>query len=221
MPTWRNGLPPEGKNRGFDLIRTPPSASLLAIVTSDDLLVCDTHYWHGRTQPCERQCNAEGRTTDDSTCPPCREKTAWRTHVYLSAYDAKRKNHFIFECTTHAAKPFAEYLQAAGTLRGCLFNACRPKGGANARVAITTTTADLGKLHLPTGPDVPLALSVIWRLPRTALDTVAEHAGENQIRTRATILAQMRDQPDNACDLPTIGEVLRGNGSLRKMTTPH
>ena len=71
MPTWRTELPPEGKNRGYDLKRTPTSAPLIAIITSTDLLVCDTHYWHGRTTPCERQCNAEGRTIDDTQCPAC------------------------------------------------------------------------------------------------------------------------------------------------------
>lgn len=161
MPTWRTELPPEGKNRGYDLHRTPTAAPLIAIVTSDNLLVCDTHYWHGRTTPCERVCNAEGRTIDDSHCPACVDKAAWRTHVYVAAFDARKREHFIFECTTHAAKMFQEYRAAAGTLRGCIFNATRPKATPNGKVSIITHAADLSKTFLPPAPDVTAALAVI------------------------------------------------------------
>jgi len=231
MPTWRNELPPEGKNRGYDLHRTPTNGSLIAIITSDDLLVCDTHYWHGRTTPCERECNAEGKTIDDSQCQACQEKIPWRTHVYVAAFDAKKREHFIFECTTHAAKVLAEYRDAATTLRGCVLNACRPKGEPNSKVCIMTHAADLSKNPLPAAPDVVTALAVIWRLPHTALASQREKIAGIQVmekptrkaqhvRPRAEILAAMRNQPDNACDPPTIGEIVAGNGELRKRTLP-
>jgi len=220
MPTWRTELPPEGKNRGYDLHRTPTAASLTAIITSDDLLVCDTHYWHGRTTPCERECNAEGRTIDDSHCPACLEKAAWRSHVYVSAFDAKKREHFIFECTTHAAKIFKEYHDAAGTLRGCIFNASRPKATPNGKVCIITHAADLSKTILPAAPDVVAALAVIWRLPRKAIDQTPEAACATRIAPNHHRLKSMRNQPDNAADPPTIGEIVAGNGELRKKTVP-
>lgn len=231
MPTWRTELPPEGKNRGYDLHRTPTTGSLTAIITSEDLLVCDTHHWNGRTTPCERECNAEGRTIDDSHCPACLEKAAWRSHVYVSAFDAKKREHIIFECTAHAAKVLAEYRDAAGTLRGCIINACRPKGTPNGKVCILTHAADLSKCPLPAAPDVVAALAVIWRLPRKALGLQTE-AVDNMphneaqkpraahVRTRPAVLAAMRNQPDNACDPPTIGAIVAGNGELQKRTAP-
>jgi len=229
MPTWRTELPPEGKNRGYDLIRTATSGNTIGIITCQELLVCDTHYWHGRTMPCERQCNAEGRTIDDTHCPACVEKAPWRTHVYVSLFDAKKREHLIFECTTHAAKPLKEYQDAAGTLRGCIMCACRPKATPNGKVAITTHAADLSKCWLPDAPEIPLVLSVIWRLPRTGLAVQPEHepalatdhrqgTKAPRLRTRAAVLAAMRAQPDNAGDEQTIGEVIAGNGELQKRT---
>jgi len=220
MPTWRTELPPEGNNRGYDLLRTPTATPLIAIVTSDDLLVCDTHYWHGRTTPCERLCNPEGRTIDDSHCPACLEKAAWRSHVYVAAFDAKKRIHFIFECTVHAAKLFKEYHDAAGTLRGCIFNATRPKATPNGKVSIITHAADLSKTFLPAAPNVADALAVIWRLPRTAIEEHPAKYSPTELRINAKRLRQMRTQPDNAPDPPSIGEVIAGNGQLSNRTQP-
>ena len=212
MPTWRSELPPEGKNTGFDLRRTPASGAILAIVTCENLIVCDTHYWHGRTLPCERVVNDEGRTIDDSGCQACREKAAWRTHVYVSAFDAKKREHFIFECTAMAAKPMAEYRQATGTLRGCIIHATRPKGLKNAKVAIETNTANQAKCPLPNPPDITAALAVIWRLPRTAISEEPQRDKTTQLKTRPDRLKKMREQPDNASDPKTLREILEGNG---------
>lgn len=228
MPTWRTELPPEGAARGYDLKRTPQSQTLIAIVTCEDMTVCDTHYWNARTTPCERECNAEGKTIDDSHCPACLAKAAWRTHVYVSVFDAKKREHVIFECTTHAAKPLNEYRNTVGTLRGCIINACRPKQTPNGKVQIMTHAADLSKLTLPAAPSIPDALAVIWRLPRKALDLNNEaidnmpHAESRRpraahIRTRAAPLREMREQPDNACDPPTIGDIVKGNGQALKV----
>jgi len=212
MPTWRTELPAEGTNRGYDLRRTPTNGNLVAIITCDDLLVCDTHYWHGRTTPCEREFNPEGKTIDDSHCPACVEKQAWRTHVYVSAFDGKRRDHFIFECTTHAAKTLQEYRQAAGTLRGCILNACRPKSTPNGKVSILTHAADLTRCSLPAAPSIPDALAVIWRLPRTALEEHSTRQNATELRTNAKRLRPMREQPDNASDPLSIGDIVKGNG---------
>ena len=217
MPTWRTTLPPEGKNQGYTLRRTPTNGSLIAIITCDELIVCDTHYWHGRTMPCERECNNEGKTIDDSHCPACLEKAAWRTHVYVSAFDAKKREHFIFECTTHAAKTLQEYRDAAGTLRGCILNACRPKATPNAKVSILTHAADLSKCPLPAAPNIPDALAVIWRLPRTAMEEHPMKYSPTELRTNAKRLRAMRTQPDNACDPPSIGDIVKGNGHALKI----
>jgi len=229
MPTFRRELPPEGQNTGFDLRRTPADGKILAIITCEELVVCDTHYWHGRTLPCERVVNDKGRTIDDTPCPACREKAAWRTHVYVSAFDHAKREHFLFECTAMAAKPLEEYRLGTGTLRGCVLHASRPRGLKNAKVAIQTNTSNLARNPIPTPPDIAAALAVIWRLPRTAIDgskTAARERAEpderlpsaRRLRPKPDRLTEMRNQPDNEPEPPTMGEILTGNGEQLQTT---
>ena len=200
MPTWSNKLPEVQKHMGFDLRRTPESSALQAVSTSDDILVCDTHYWHGRTTPCEKP-----------DCAACNEAMPYRTHVYVSAYDLKRREHFIFECTTNAAKAFVDYREANDTLRGCLFQAERPKGRKNSKVVIQTNTVNQAKINLPQPPNLILALSVIWRLPKTSLAVDGKVGEKKEVRTIKEPLDRMRNQPDNRPDPPRIGEIIGGN----------
>jgi len=211
MPTWSDQLPSEKKHMGYDLIRTPTSASLQAIITCEKLLVCDTHFWGGRTMPCERSQTLPDGTHTAGNCPACNEAMPFRTHAYVSAYDCKTREHFIFECTAHAAKPLEEYYRGNKTLRGCVFHATRPKGLKNARVVIETNTANLAKFNLPTPPSIILALTAIWRLPLTGLAIEDQRHHSPEVRTRKAPLNRMRNQPDNQPDPPTIGDVLTGN----------
>lgn len=198
MPTFSNTLPALSKHHGFELRRTPTNGSLAAIITCDSMIVCDTHYWGGRTIPCERICGPEGKTLDDSPCGACRSKQPWRTHAYVSAYTPKSGEHFIFECTANAAKTFEEHYVAAATLRGCGFAANRPKGGPNSKVVIIEVAVNLGRITLPNAPDVIAALSVIWRLPAVALSISDTEPGPSTIRPEPGTLQMMRVQPENA-----------------------
>ena len=215
MPTWSNQLPTKEKHMGFDIKRTPQTRPLQAIVTCDDILVCDTHYWGGRTLPCERKHQELDGTLSAGTCCACNEAVPFRTHVYLSAIDCKSRDHFIFECTAYAAKPLSEYREAMGTLRGCVFNASRPKGAPNSRVVIETNTANLAKTRLPDAPNVILALTVIWRLPLTGMAIEDKRGERPKARTRKEPLDRMRNQPDNQPDPPTIGEIIGGNNEKK------
>lgn len=215
MPTWSNQLPTVQKHMGFDLRRTPQSGSLRAVVTSDDLLVVDTHFFHGRTLPCERNEQGLDGQLCAGNCPACRESIPYRTHVYISAYQAKNREHFLFECTAHAGKPFAEYRDAAGTLRGCLFDASRPKGAKNSRVAIATATANLASISIPEPPDLIKALSVIWRLPMPAFSASPRDSKPPKVSTRSAPLDRMREQPDNMPDPPSVADIISGNGKKK------
>jgi len=227
MPYWSNKLPTHSKHMGFDLIRTPATGTIHATVTSDELLVCDTHYFHGRTMPCERfQTDAAGERIAGN-CQACAESMPFRSHVYVSVFDSKTQEHNIFECTTHAAKPLEDYRVAVGTLRGCIIRATRPKGLANSKVIIETNTFNPQRTILPNAPNLILALSVIWRLPPTSLALEHQKGGtntsddrrvpaKNHVRTRPEPLNRMRRQPDNSQDPPTIGEVLAGNGRQKQ-----
>jgi len=206
MPTFSSDLPTERRHMGFDLKRTPADKPLLAIVTAEAMTVTNTHYWGGRTVPCEMP-----------DCEACNAAVPYRTHVYVSAFCPKTHSHFIFECTEHAARAFAEYIAANSTLRGCYFSAARPKGSKNGKVCITTRPADLTRVSLPSPPNLVMALSVIWRLPMPALRELYQTDGQATIRTDSARTAAMRRQPDNQPDPPTIGEIIGGgNGDTAR-----
>lgn len=198
MPVWSHELPPEPKHYGFELRRTPPDRPLIAIVTAEDLSVCFTHFWGGRTVPCE---------TPD--CDACKALSPSRGHCYLSAIDAKTREHFLFECTTTAAGPFQVYRAAHGTLRGCLFQATRPKRRRNAKVEIQAKPCDLTKISLPKPPNVPQAMAVIWQLPGAAVQSDgALNSSPQFTMNRVTNDLQRRCPSDNDQPAPASS----GNG---------
>ena len=231
MPTWRRNLPASNAHMGFEIHRTPQAGQLASVVTSDDLLIADTHYWNGRTTPCERPATDDAGHATGGECPACLALAPYRTHVYVAAFDHTKNEHYIFECTAHAARAFDDYRKQTGTLRGCLFRASRPKGNPNSKVVIACQTANMARLTIPTAPDVKLALSVIWRLPLTGMaiehDThfVQADNGDRQmhgptIKTRRGPIDQMRNPPDNAPGPAHISDIIAGNGQKKKETQP-
>jgi len=165
MPSWSTIVPEQPHHHGYDLRRTPPDKPIRAIITSDDLIGCYTHFWTGRTVPCEAP-----------DCPACNAQSPARWHCYIAALESGTRDHFIFECTAKAAQPLLSWREAHGTLHGCFFTAHRPKRRRNARVEIICKPIDLTKVNLPKAPDLIKAMSVIWRLPATALTTpTGEH----------------------------------------------
>lgn len=201
MPTWSNDLPKEKSHMGFDLRRTPTDQPFQGIVTCDQILVTDTHFWGGRTVPCERP-----------DCPACNASVPFRTHVYTSVFLPRSHEHVLFECTANAAKAFKEYRDANNTLRGCYFQADRPKHARNGKVVIVTRPADLTRTPIPLPPDIILALSVIWRLPTAAMREEHRHDGTPILRTDSRITSPVYNPPDNAGLPPQLLAPHRGNG---------
>ena len=219
MPAFSNRLPTGEKHMGYDLRRTPPASPLRAIITSDDLLCCDTHWYGGRTLPCERKQLAPDGTPTAGSCAACNDAMPFRTHVYVSVFDGKTHEHYIFECSALAAKPLEEYRAANGTLRGCAISATRPKGKGNSKVVIETCPTNLARVTLPTAPDLARALCVIWRIPcptdSPATETVPDlrspdghAAAAPTFRPDAAKLKRQREQPDYAAD-PTACDATR------------
>jgi hypothetical protein len=226
MPTFRNNLPTSARTENLKLRRVPPRGPLQAIILSTELTVVDTHYWRGRTCPCERELNPEGFTIDDSNCEACQHKQGYRPHVYVACWDPRAEIRFLLEITPHAAKPLADYIADRGTLRGCSIYATRPKGKENAAVTITTAPVNQSITRLPNPPDVPAALAILWRLPRNCMDPAAAVCREIDERSKEPVHVQqarpnpaaahrLQNQPDNATDPPTIGAIIAGNGNHR------
>lgn len=207
MPTFSNELPSGKKHMGFDLWRTPPEKPLRAIITCDQIYVCDTHYWGGRTIPCERP-----------NCPACNQSVPYRTHVYVSAFEPITHDHFLFECTAHAAQSFADYRRIADRLRGCYFHASRPKRTKNGKVAIICKPADLSKCQLPEPPNVMKALCTIWRVPFNAFEELDGRGNSKLQIPRKKVLDALNNQPDNQPEPRSIQDVLAegSNGSAHR-----
>jgi hypothetical protein len=130
----------------------------------------------------------------------------------VSCFDPATHDHFLFECTEHAARAFEDYRVAAGSIRGCYFSASRPKKARNAKVIIICKPYDPSKCNLPEPPDVTKALCVIWRVPYNGLEVCGNTNGKKKAIPVEKVLARMHNQPDNACDPTPISDILSGNG---------
>jgi len=192
MPTFTHDVPTDPRGPAFPIVRTPPGRPLTAIVTSPNLVGCYTHYFKGRTTPCDStpchlcaigdqtftqpdgrvfhqikgkqvECNGEG-------CEACLAGVPYRWHAYQSALITENHLHCLFECTAQAAEKFTEYRSAHGTLRGCLFESWRYNSKPNGRILIRTKPADLTGVTLPKPPDLIRCLSILWGFPTPELD---------------------------------------------------
>ncbi len=184
MPTFSNSLPDKTERRGYDLRRTPADKPIKGLITCDKLIGCYTHWWGGRTMPCEN----EG-------CEACQSNTPSRWHCYLSLFESGTHDHIIFECTAKAALPITEFLQDNPTLRGIMLTAWRPKRRRNARVEIFLKPIDISSVKLPKAPDLIQVMSVIWQLPGAAVASKSAERSMAKITTDQKILNAQRFNP--------------------------
>jgi hypothetical protein len=154
MPNWLNRPPDDDCVCPYRIRRTPTSGYLQGIVLSDDLLGCNTHFFRGRTMPCEAP-----------NCLPCTEGVPWRYHSYLASVQYDTNVAFLLELTAQASDSFLTYRKTHGTLRGCLFRAQRATPRPNGRVVIQTKPADLSSRVLPDEPNLIKLLCHIWNVP--------------------------------------------------------
>lgn len=171
MPIWSQDPPTDPRGPALPIRRTPAGRPLLAIVTSENLIGCYTHFHKGKTVPCEGRAFTDAAGPHPTHCEACHDGIPYRWHSYLSAVDQKDGLHIIFECTAQATEAFTTYRDHHHTVRGCLFEACRLNARPNGRVIIRCKPADLTKHRLPHGPDLTQCMAIIWSLPIDAVDT--------------------------------------------------
>jgi hypothetical protein len=153
MLTFTTTAPTQQQGRTLDIVRTPAPGAYQAIVTCEQMVGCPTHFFHGRTLPCQ-----------EPDCPACDEGTAWRWHGYVTCLNTKTNEHQLFEMTAQASEEFKTYNERHGTLRGCQFHASRAGGRTNGRVNIRTKPIDLKTLTLPKAPDLIKCLCHLWNI---------------------------------------------------------
>jgi len=154
MPIFTETPPDLPDGYVFRIVRTPPKGTLQAVVTSTEVVGCNTHFANNRTVPCEGSGN----------CPLCDDGFSKRWHGYLSCILTTSLEHVLFEFTAHASDTFKNYNQLHNTLRACLFKAFRPSGRANGRVIIHTAPGDETRIRIPDPPDIKRLLCHIWNV---------------------------------------------------------
>jgi len=155
MPRWTTTPPAETHHTTLPIIRTPARGEFSGLITSPDQIGCPTHYWHGRTIPCEA-----------NDCEPCQQGNPWRYHAYLTIWSRKKNEHYLFEFTQQAANKIAEYREKHGTLRGHLLTAHRPSQKPNGRIQILLQPIDLSSIDIPRPVDIQTILLHLWAMDR-------------------------------------------------------
>jgi len=140
-----------------------------AIITSEDLIGCYTHFFKGSTIPCSSK-----------DCEACLNGLPFRWHAYMSAVDCHNNLHFIFEVTALGATYFTTFRDRHHTLRGCQFLAKRWNSRPNGRLLIQTKPCDLGERMLPDAPDLIKCMAILWNLPSGDVTADPVHP-ENQM----------------------------------------
>ncbi len=181
MPEWTNTVPNDPRGPALPIRRTPARRPLTAIVTSTDLVGTMTHFYKGRTMPCQRP-----------DCEPCNVGMPYRWHAYMSALCVDTALHFLFEVTAQAAENFVSYREANLTLRGCKFRATRWRQNPNGRVLIQCKAADLHQLTIPSSPDLVAVLSILWNLPTNGAHIAGK---DSQERTNIIVPGQADPGP--------------------------
>ena len=154
MPIYTNSPPDDPRGHALTLMRVPANGSFSAIITSPDLIGCQTHWFGGRTVPC-----------DSTQCKACEEGVPWRWHAYVSALLGGSRQHVLLEFTAQAAETLVNYRTAHETLRGCYIKAKRHRNRHNGRVLLHCEPHSLEGIALPDAANLPNVLSIIWNLP--------------------------------------------------------
>ncbi len=158
MPQFTSRPPAKPTGYGLDLIRTPANGRITLALTCENIIGCPTHWYGGRTIPCE-----------EVECPGCAATVSWRWHGYVSGLVAPTRRQVLMEFTAQASETIADYHDSQGTLRGSFLVAQRHRNRHNGRVIVALHAAELEKLNLPAPPDVTASLAIIWNVPQTAI----------------------------------------------------
>lgn len=153
MPDWSNHPPDDADRYTATLIRCKPGRPIRGICASPHLLGCWTHWFGGRTVPC-----------DPPDCPACAQQVSRRWHAYIHLYSPSTHHSAILELTALAARELEAYIEQHHTLRGALLDVQRSNHRPNSTLILTTTPADLQRFNLPAPLDIPAALERMWEI---------------------------------------------------------
>jgi hypothetical protein len=184
VPTYTNTPPANPRGVALPVKRVQPGKTTVTVATSDDLIGTKTHFFGGRTIPCETP-----------VCKACLEGIPWRWHAYLGCYDPPTGDQWILELTAAATARLLEYRSAYGTLRGAKLKAHRANWAKNSRLVIEATPADLARITLPPAPNLKRCLAILWNLPEPALHDTGQGGLADAVETLSDVADTSRCLP--------------------------
>jgi hypothetical protein len=137
----------------YPLWRVSANRTHRVIVLSHDLIGCHTHYFGGRTSPCEIE-----------DCSACLANCARRWHAWLFTKLLDSPAIGILELTAKATGPVDQYFRAHRTLIGAQMTLCRSPKKPNGKVICALQDIGLDQSSLPKVPDVRDILTQMWEL---------------------------------------------------------
>jgi hypothetical protein len=177
MPNFTDALPPKDQRPSLALVRVKPGKPIQAIVTATNFVGCETHYWHGRTAPCEQP-----------NCEACDDGSPTRFHAYIASWNPATNRSFLLEITRAAADAFDGYRNTYGSLRGCRYSVHRASSNPNSRVIVELHPADEQRFAIPQPPNVIACLCTIWHCsPPEAIAPRLNGNGSTNARRREVL----------------------------------
>jgi hypothetical protein len=136
---------------GFDIVRAPSKGTFDCVCLSSIAMGKYTHWWHGRTQPCE-----------GVDCPKCLSGSPRRWHSWVAVYNERSGRVFLLEVPAGAAKCLGDFRSKSGTLRGVGIALKRANGKVNGPVRVGFAKPRTNNDLLPACPDVAALLERMW-----------------------------------------------------------
>jgi len=143
------------KPQNAQLVRTPPTGRLKAIITSHKLIACPTHYHARRTVPCGGPGN----------CPLCESGLKWRLHGYISILNTDNLAHQILEVPARTYDALAQWYKNFNTVRGLYIELTRPTQRPNGQIQLIVRRPQTIPESLPDPLPVQWMLCRIWGVP--------------------------------------------------------
>ena len=189
MPRFDVTPPDETKKFTLELRRAQPGPGVKGICTCDNLIGCHTHYYGGRTVPCEGE-----------ECEACKDGFTPRWHGYISAFSPISNEHFLFEMTQTAAEKFNAFQNEYSTLRGCLFIAKRRTKSPNSRLLVQLKPSNPNRKDIPDAPRIERILCHIWNVPFDEMSTheTIKHIKETLAAKRKSVNGSATNKPPTA-----------------------
>lgn len=149
-----NRRPPDNEPRGgWSLRRCPTKGFLAVVIVSHDLMGRYTHYFAGRTRPCQ-----------GNDCEACNKNMRPRWHGYLCAIDLQTNEKIIVEVTSSIASQLGEWFDSHRTLKGSRMKLERRSPKPNGKITCKLAEPAPGTGELPTAPDIRPIMNKIWEV---------------------------------------------------------